>query len=55
MLYNLGANVTAVEGLELNYNICKARYPHINFILKDLDVDEWDFDDHLCLRKAQLG
>lgn len=46
MLYNLGANLTAVEGLKENYVFCKNAYPHINFIHKDLDVDEWDFDPH---------
>lgn len=46
MLVNLGANLTSVEGFQRNYEVCKQRYPEINFILKDLDVDRWDFDDH---------
>ena len=46
MLHNLGANLVSVEGLERNLNVCKQRYPHLTFIQKDLDLDQWDFDDH---------
>lgn len=46
MLFNLGAKLTSIEGFERNINVCKNRYSHLDFILKDLDVDNWDFEDH---------
>jgi hypothetical protein len=53
LIYNLvnGTNgsITAVEGLEENYNYCKATYPYINFVHSDLDspdINDWIFDEH---------
>ena len=46
MLHNLGADLTSVEGFPANYETCKQRYPHINFLLKDLDNNIWEFDEH---------
>lgn len=46
MFFNLGANITGVEGSQTNLNIAQNRYPHINFIQGDCEKIDWDFDNY---------
>lgn len=45
MFYNLGANITGVEGSETNLTIAQSRYPHINFVKGDCEKIEWEFEE----------
>jgi SAM-dependent methyltransferase len=47
MIYNLGGDITGVEGSDRNISLSRRRYPHLKFIQYDCDrTDEWAFDDH---------
>jgi hypothetical protein len=47
MFYNLGANITGVEGSKSNFEELVKKYPYINFKNEDCEItDEWKFDEH---------